>query len=78
MPTFITIFGMRFYFYSSEHLPIHVHVENSDGRAKIQVAPLILLIDNNGIKRKDIKKALSVVRLYKKDIIQKWNEYFTE
>ena len=33
MPTLFTIFGLRFYFYSEEHFPIHVHVRNSDGRA---------------------------------------------
>ncbi len=34
MPTLFELFGMRFYFYSLEHLPIHVHIENGDGRAK--------------------------------------------
>ena len=42
MPTLFTIFGLRFYFYSEEHFPIHVHVRNSDGRAKIQVDDLTL------------------------------------
>ena len=26
MPTLFELFGMRFFFYSLEHLPIHVHV----------------------------------------------------
>jgi len=30
MPTILLAFGLRFYF-----LPIHVHVENADGRAKM-------------------------------------------
>jgi len=25
MPTLLNIFGLRFYFYSDEHLPIHIH-----------------------------------------------------
>ena len=76
MPTLFTIFGLRFYFYSEEHLPIHVHVRNSDGRAKIQVDPEVVLIENNGIKPNDIKKALFLVRLYKKQITESWYEYF--
>ena len=32
MPTILLAFGLRFYFYSEEHMPIHVHVENADGR----------------------------------------------
>lgn len=76
MPTLFTIFGLRFYFYSEEHLPIHVHIRNSDGRAKVLVEPEIRLIENKGIKPNDIKKALSLVRLYRKQIIDAWYEYF--
>ncbi len=28
MPTILLAFGLRFYFYSDEHLPIHVHMED--------------------------------------------------
>ena len=76
MPTLFTIFGLRFYFYSDEHLPIHVHIRNSNGRAKIQVDPEVALIENKGIKPNDIKKALFLVRLYKKQITESWYEYF--
>ena len=48
---------MRFFFYSHEHLPIHVHVENGDGRAKINVKTLEI-VENLGIKPKDLKKAV--------------------
>jgi len=78
MPTFITIFGMRFFFYSGEHLPIHLHIENGDGKAKIQVDPDIKVVENLGIKQKDIRKALAVIKLYRDDIISMWNEYFDD
>ena len=55
MPTLFEIFGMRFFFYSLEHLPIHVHVENGDGRAKIDVKTLEI-IENHGMKPRDLKK----------------------
>lgn len=76
MPTLFTIFGLRFYFYSEEHLPVHVHVRNSDGRAKIRVQPEVTLIENRGIKPNDVRKALSLVTLYKEQIIECWYEYF--
>ena len=76
MPTLFTIFGLRFYFYSEEHLPIHIHVRNADGRAKIQVEPEVRLIENKGIKPNDIKKALSLTRIYREQIIECWYEYF--
>lgn len=75
MPTIFEIFGLRFYFYSDEHLPIHVHIENGDGKAKVNIEPEIELVSNRGIKSKDIKKALVLIETYKEEIIEAWNEY---
>jgi len=75
MPTILFLFGLRFFFYSEEHLPVHVHVENGDGRAKIDVETAEV-IENKGLKPKDLKRAVEAVRLYKDDIIKSWNEYF--
>ncbi|WP_031528626.1 DUF4160 domain-containing protein [Dyadobacter crusticola] len=74
MPTLFIVFGLRFYFYSNEHLPIHVHVKNADGEAKFEVNP-VKLIDNKGIKRKDISLAESLIEENKEIIIAKWKEY---
>jgi hypothetical protein len=78
MPTLFIIFGLRFYFYSDEHLPINVHIENGDGKAKINIEPDIEVVSNIGIRAKDIKKALIVIEIYKDDIIAKWKEYHGE
>jgi len=75
MPTLLIIFGLRFFFYSDEHKPIHVHIENSDGKAKINLVPSIEVVENKGIKTKDIKKALAIIELYKEEFIKAWNEY---
>ena len=77
MPTVLFIFGLRFYFYSEEHLPIHIHVKNGDGKAKINVVSLEIM-ENKGLKPADIKKAVEIVKLFQDDIIQAWNEYFDE
>ncbi len=77
MPTLFELFGMRFYFYSSEHLPIHVHIKNGDGKAKINVESLEV-VENQGIKPKDIKKALKLTKIYQEEIISKWNQYHGE
>ncbi len=53
MPTLFVVFGLRFYFYSNEHLPIHVHVRNSDGEAKFKVET-VRLVSNKGLKMKDV------------------------
>ena len=77
MPTILFVFGLRFYFYSDEHLPIHIHVKNGDGKAKINVITLEIM-ENSGIKPSDLKKAIDIVKQYQDGIIKSWNEYFDE
>lgn len=68
--------GINFYPYIC-FVPIHVHVQNSDGKAKIDVLTGVIL-ENNGLKPRDLKKAEDAVRLYREDFIKAWNEYFDE
>lgn len=75
MPELFRIFGLRFFFFSNEHLPIHVHVKNADGSAKFEVDPL-MLVENKGMKMKDIHLAESVIEENKDIIIEKWKQYF--
>lgn len=77
MPTLLYLFGLRFFFYSDEHLPIHVHVQSSDGKAKINVETG-LVMENNGLKPKDLSRAIGAVRQYREDFINAWNERFDE
>lgn len=76
MPTVLFIFGIRFFFYPNDHEPIHVHIEYQGKSAKIQVAPEILVIENNGLKPQIIKKALEAIEFYKNDIITEWHNVF--
>ncbi len=77
MPEIFRIFGMRFYFYSREHEPMHVHVKNADGTAKFDILENeIVLVKNEGIKVKDIKAAEMVLEENRELAIAKWNEYF--
>lgn len=76
MPTLFTIFGIRFFFYSLDHEPIHVHISYGGKLAKIEVEPEIRLIYNHGVAPQIIKKALKTVENYKEDIIQEWHNHF--
>lgn len=75
MPTLFRLFGLRFFFYSNEHLPLHV--SNADGEAKFTVDP-VKLIKNYGLKQKDIKLAESILEENKDLIILRWNAFFKE
>lgn len=78
MPTILLAFGLRFYFYSDEHMPIHVHVENADGRAKFSLEPNIELVKNEGMKPKDLKKAMTLCETFKEEFIEKWHEHMDD
>lgn len=75
MPTLLNIFGLRFFFYSDEHTPIHVHIQKGDGKAKINLVPAIEVVENKNIKPADMKRALTIVEMYKEEFIKAWNEY---
>ncbi len=77
MPEILRMFWIRFFFYSREHEPIHVHVKNADGKAKFDILPEgVVLVKNEGMKPKDIKAAEMVLEENKELAIEKWNEYF--
>ena len=59
-------------------MPIYVHLENADDLAKIALEPEIKLVENNGIKAKDIKRAMNIVEEYKEEFIEKWKEFHGE
>ena len=52
MPTVFIEQGYRFFFYSNDHQPIHVHVRYGDGEATFDLADnAVELRDNYGMKR---------------------------
>lgn len=71
------MFGMKFFFYSLEHLPIHIHVRNADGTAKFEVNP-VRLVESQGIKPKDLVLAEALVEQNAELIIRKWHEFHGE
>ena len=38
MPTLLTIFGLRFFFYLDEHEPIHVHVKHGEAESILNLS----------------------------------------
>lgn len=75
MPELFRFFGIRFFFFSNEHLPVHLHIENADGDAKYEINP-VRLVSNNGMKNKDLKLAESIIEENEELIEKRWKEYF--
>lgn len=78
MPTLFILFGLRFFFYSNDHAPIHVHVSKENAEAKYRINDNdIFLVENRGLKAKDLKVAERAIRENREIIIDRWNEYFS-
>ncbi len=76
MPTLFIIFGLRFFFYSNEHLPVQRSCQKCRWtlNAKFEVEN-VQLVTNKGLKNKDIALAISIIEENKEIIIAKWKEY---
>ena len=75
MPTILVIDGFRFFFYSNEHQPIHVHIEKAEKTAKFNLEN-IKLVKSSGFNGKDLKLIFNLVKENQELLIQKWNEFF--
>lgn len=76
MPILFYYLGLKFYFFSNDHEPIHVHVSSSDAEAKFRVVPNIELIENFGLDPREIRQAFMAIEENKEVIAERWNEYF--
>ena len=77
-PTLFFYLGLRFFFYSNDHEPIHVHVSSGDAEAKFRIEPEIVLIENNGLKSREIRQSIMAIEENKEVIIERWKEFFEQ
>lgn len=75
MPTLFILFGFRFFFWSNEHEPIHVHISKGDSEAKYNIESLTL-IENHGFKSNELRMIESVLEENREIIKERWHEYF--
>jgi len=74
MPKIFEKDGYRFYFYSNEHLPIHVHVSYGGGEAIFILDETVFLRESQGLKVRELTKAQELAEDNKELIIRRWNE----
>jgi len=76
MPTILRLKGFRFFFYTNEHLPVHIHVEKENKTAKYNLEPIVELIYSRKFKASEISEMRKLVIENKDIFIEKWYEYF--
>lgn len=75
MPTLFILLGFRFFFWSNDHEPIHVHISKGDSEAKYNVQD-IELVESFGFKNSELRMIESIIEENRDIIIERWNEYF--
>ena len=75
MPTVFEKAGFRFFFYSNDHSPIHVHVRKGGGEAVFNVAVRVELRESAGLKLHELRRAQDLAREHRAVIIRKWHEH---
>jgi hypothetical protein len=64
----------RFYFYSYDHPPAHVHAENGDGVAVIEIATLRVR-SIVGMRDRDVLRAVRIVEAEASSLLERWEEF---
>jgi hypothetical protein len=72
--------GYRIYFYSREHVPIHVHCQNGDKYVRIRVDDNVSEYPGPANKttapKQDVAKLIKYIEENKQVVREKWNIYF--
>ena len=55
---------------------MHVHVSHGDGKAKFWLEPTIELAQNSGLKPRQIKRALQLIKEREDEIRSSWESHF--
>ena len=76
MPRVFERDGYRFFFYSNEHRPIHVHVRYGSGEAVFEVEEGVQLRESQGLKVRELAKAEALATEQRGLILQRWHEHF--
>ena len=76
MPTIFTEEGFKFFFYSNEHRPIHVHVSHGGGEAVFEIGDGVALLKSHGMSIQNLSKAERIAVLKLELIKEKWNVFF--
>lgn len=74
MPTLLQLNGFKFFFYSNEHEPKHIHIMKNDEFAKVNLQNLQVV--HSTFKSKDLAFVLETIKAHRDEFERKWNEYF--
>ena len=75
MPKVFEKNGYKFFFYSNDHRPIHVHVRHGDGEAVFEVEDFVELRESQKMKLSELSMAQELAEENRHLILEKWHEH---
>jgi len=76
MPTVLRQSGFSLMIYTRDHKPMHVHIWYQGNEAVIRFETEIILLEAQGFNRREIRRALAIVRQNREFLIEKWREIY--
>lgn len=85
MPKLYEYFGLVILFYSREHEPIHVHCKYQGKESKAEIifedgkfveVRILEVKGKEPLDAKNLKRFVSLVEVYRDDIVRKWVDFF--
>ena len=77
MPEIFRFNNIRFFFYSQDHEPVHVHIRHA-GRSVVIVIDTLEVKNNQGFRSNKIKLLQDKVNEHKDLIKETWHDHFEE
>ena len=75
MPKVFEKNGYKFFFYSNDHRPIHVHVRHGNGEAVFNVEDSVELRESQNMKLSELSAAQRLAEENRDLILEKWHEH---
>ena len=76
MPKVLKLLGLRFYYWSQEHQPIHIHVKKGSAEARFIVDPKVELAENHGLKPHELALAEDIIKENREFLVEHWKLFF--
>ena len=76
MPTALRIGPYRFYFYSYDCAePRHMHIDRESSSAKFWLDPEVILAENYGYNRKELREIERLVKQHVEQLRDEWDAF---
>jgi hypothetical protein len=77
MPEIFRFNNIRFFFYSQDHEPVHIHIRQA-GRTVVIMIDSLEVKNNKGFRLNEIRLLQNKVREHANLIKEMWHEHFTQ